>query len=1319
MDMRVLGPVEVWRDGAAIDVGSPKQRTVLALLAAVAPRPVSVDRLIEEIWEGSPPPRPLGSLQVYVSNLRRALEPARRPGAPATVLVTAPPGYALRVDERLDRVRFERAAALGHDLLAAGDNTGARGALAEALDLWRGEPYADVPVAALGPETERLLKLRMLAAEDLWAAEVALGRHRAAVPALRRLAVEHPLRERVWELLVVALYRSGHQAEALSALREVRLRLADDLGIDPGPALRALETDVLRQAPHLDPPPVTPPPRLPTAGGPPGAGSSGFVSVDGSADAGPSRYSTAEGSPVAGRSWPTSQQAAEPAEVLVGRADPLAALVTAGRTALAGRGGIVVVSGEPGIGKSRLLREFTRPAPSGAARPRPITVAGDPEGTPPWHGWHTVLAGLGAALPDTSGTDPDVARWNVVQTVRTALAAAPEPVALVFDDLQWLDSPSLQVLAALADTLPDLPCCLLAATRDTPPADGPLAAALAALTRAGATRLTLHRFTLTETHHYVRAVTALPLPADQLAALHTRTEGNPLFLREMTRLLAETARPGATPAPTGPAWTTILAAARTRRPSDLESPRPAHPEPNDRPSDPTLEAREPDGTSDGREPGDLGERQESDGARDGRMPGAIGKGRASDASRERREADSAREGREPGDPGGGRASDALRDDRVSGAGSGGVGVGVEVSGGGRGLVVPGDLRGVLAGVPEGIRDVVRVRVAALPEEVRGVLQAAAVLGQRVDVELLGRVCGLDPEKALDLVDVAVIHRVLEEDAEAIGQVRFGHALVRDAILADLRPGRRAALHLKAADALAEDGGPAAALAAHLDGAAARMPRLAGRAVRAAEDAAAEASARNAPIEAARWRERALRLAETDRELDHARRHALLVALAAARRDASDVAGAREAMLAAVGIAEELRDEKGVAEALVAYGAATAPVWPGPFPDPVVLHRMEASAQGLDALDDGLGGLLLACLAAETAKTGDVPGTRAVSARAVARARAAGDVGLLARILGAHLVTTWAADTVETRIEQARELAALPAGPAAEALGRWFAGVSLLEAGRRRESRAEVERSGRLAERLGLPALLAQQGWFAAMESFVRGDLAAAEAATDRAAALHRSTGMWGADESVASQLFALRDEQDRLPELVPALTAVADAGMPGMIEGAALGLLRAGDLRGARDALDRAFADPPLPAWGLVHSWAVRAEVCAAVGSPAQVAEAERVLAPHAARIALAGTGVLCRGSVVRLLGLLAERRGDLPAAEAALRSAVALEDDTGLTLWAAHSRVALARVLRLSGTPSDAEPSTLLDQAATTRGLRRLTRTITTARSPDPTSWW
>jgi hypothetical protein len=202
--------------------------------------------------------------------------------------------------------------------------------------------------------------------------------------------------------------------------------------------------------------------------------------------------------------------------------------------------------------------------------------------------------------------------------------------------------------------------------------------------------------------------------------------------------------------------------------------------------------------------------------------------------------------------------------------------------------------------------------------------------------------------------------------------------------------------------------------------------------------------------------------------------------------------------------------------------------------------------------------------------------------------------------------------------------------------------------------------------------------------------------------------MWGADESLASQQFALLDEQGKLPELVTTLTSVAEAGMPGLTEGVALALLRAGDTAGASAALARAFAEPPVPAWGLVHSWTVRAEVVAAVGTDDQVADATRILAPHAGRIAMAGTGVVCRGAVDRALGLLAERRGDLPAAEEHLRAAVRLDDAGGLVVWAAHARVALARVLRRRDAVSG-EAGALLDQAdlVAERGLPRLAEAV------------
>jgi DNA-binding SARP family transcriptional activator len=1124
-EIRVLGPVEVLLGGSIADAGSPKQRTVLALLAAAAPRLVSVDRLVEEVWEGSPPPRPLGSLQAYVSNLRRILEPDRRPGSPATVLVTAPPGYALRVGDDLDRIRFEHAVERGRDLLAGGDARAARDAFAAALALWRSErPYADVPVAALEPDAARLVEQRLTATEELWAAEIRLARHDAALPELRRLVAAHPLRERLWELLAVALYRAGRQADALGVLTDVRRRLAEELGIDPGPALRDLERDVLRQAPHLDPRPAA-------------AAAAPVADVVGSE---------------------------ERRDILVGRDDAVAALRAAAAGAAEGRGALLVVAGEPGIGKSRLLRELPAVAPG----LRIAAVTAVPEPQQAWRGWLAALAALGAPSPDVEGLEPDRARWRMAQAVRDALPpAGGAPVAIVLDDLQWLDDASAQVLAAVADDLAARPVCLVAAVRDTPAARGgePVTAALAALTRAGAARIELRRLAAGDVAAYARAA-GHELDDEQVAALHERTGGNPLFVRETMRLL--TAPGGVAPVPAGE-------------------------------------------------------------------------------------------------------------------------------------------------VPAGVRDLVRLRVAALPDDARTVLSVAAVLAPDVDLALLSGVCGLDPERTLDLLDVAVVHRILDEDP-GTGRVRFGHALVRDAIRADLPAARRAALHLRAAEALEAGGGAgrAAALAYHLQQAAARRPDVAGRAVEAAERAAAEASGRGAPSEAATWRRRALELAGADPALPPRRHYELLVALAVVLHQASDAPAAREATLQAVTIAEGLGDERLVAEALVAYGTATATLWPGPWPDPVVLDRLRRSTARLERFDEALRCRLLSCEGAETARTGDAAATLDACDRAVAAARAAGDPALLAQTLAAHIVNTWSPGTVDARVAAALELASLPAGPVAEATGRWYAGVSMLEQGRRRDGAAHVERSRALAAGLGLPGLLAQQAWYAATELLLDGDLAASEAALHSAAAVHRRTGMWGAEETLASQLFALRDEQGRLPELIGALTAVAQAGMPGINEGVALALLRAGDAAGARAAIERALAEP-LPGWGLVHSWAVRAEVIAAVGTPPQVAAATAALAPHVGRVAVAGTGVVCRGAVDRTLGLLAERAGDLPAAEAHLRSAIRIDDAGGLPGWAAYARAALARVLRATG-GDPAARRVLLDEAGRVadRGLPRLAAVIAAERA-------
>src|SRR3954471_21219046 len=238
MQVSVLGDLDVVRHGAPLPLGGRKPRTLLGLLVAARGRTVSTERLVDELWGDDPPPKVLTALQVYVAKLRRSLEPDRGPRDSPSVLVTRTSGYALVVpDDAVDARRFE-------DLVAAGGE----GGLTEALALWRGTPYAGLHDApALAAEAQRLGELRLRALEQLWRGRLDAGRNAEAVGALGALVAEHPTRERLWAMLVLALYRSGRQADALDALRRVRAHLADELGIDPGAELRELETAVLRQ----------------------------------------------------------------------------------------------------------------------------------------------------------------------------------------------------------------------------------------------------------------------------------------------------------------------------------------------------------------------------------------------------------------------------------------------------------------------------------------------------------------------------------------------------------------------------------------------------------------------------------------------------------------------------------------------------------------------------------------------------------------------------------------------------------------------------------------------------------------------------------------------------------------------------------------------------------------------------------------------------------------------------------------------------------------------------------------------------------------
>ena len=250
VDISVLGPLRVESPAGQVEIRGAKERLLLARLVAAAGRLVPTSDLVDTLWGDEPPASAAKSLQTFVVRLRNALEPDRRQ-AP-TLLLTEGPGYRLAIDHGLvDAERFARLAGMGRRALAEGRPDSAHQTLTEALTLWRGPAYAGFDADFARAESRRLDELRLAAMEDRLSADLALGRAGQAVPELERLVVEHPLRERLWEMLVTALYRAGRQGDALGAYERARTRLSEELGVDPGPGLRSVHARVLAHDPSL------------------------------------------------------------------------------------------------------------------------------------------------------------------------------------------------------------------------------------------------------------------------------------------------------------------------------------------------------------------------------------------------------------------------------------------------------------------------------------------------------------------------------------------------------------------------------------------------------------------------------------------------------------------------------------------------------------------------------------------------------------------------------------------------------------------------------------------------------------------------------------------------------------------------------------------------------------------------------------------------------------------------------------------------------------------------------------------------------------
>ena len=534
MVVRILGPLEVICSGRGVPIRGGKERALVVRLALASGRAVSPELLVAALWDGEPPASVDASVRVLISRVRKALATV---GAD-DIIRTRPPGYVLSVDE-IDAVGFEVLSARGRGELADGRPDRAAATLTQALALWRGDTLAEVGSEYLRVEAARLDQTRLSVLEDRISADLACGRHAGVHAELEALCRTHPLREGLWALWITALYRCSRQADALAAYQELKVVLAEELGIDPSPRLQQLEAAVLAQDPML------------------------------AALASPRR--PLDPSPVP---LPESLAVVERAP-LVGREQELQAARAALTAVCSGGGsGVLLVSGEAGIGKSRLVRELAWEAhqrgdivlhgrcDEDLAIPyRPfveclshliahvsdaVLVDVDPERLAELSRLIPSLVARWPGLPASMVADSDVERYRLFGAVGSLLTAMARqsPVMVTLDDLQWADRPTLQLLGHLAG-LPLGRVLLVGVHRDSERPIGPLVEMLGALPgQATVTRITPRGLTVSQAVTLM-ASTAGREPDEAGGALagvmNREAGGNPFYLMEMFKHLLETA----------------------------------------------------------------------------------------------------------------------------------------------------------------------------------------------------------------------------------------------------------------------------------------------------------------------------------------------------------------------------------------------------------------------------------------------------------------------------------------------------------------------------------------------------------------------------------------------------------------------------------------------------------------------------------------------------------------------------------------------------------------------------------------------------------
>jgi DNA-binding SARP family transcriptional activator len=539
----LLGPFEVGGPTGPIALGATKERLLLALLALRANEVVPTAQLIDALWGQHPPATAVKTVQGHIARVRRILESAGM----AEVLITREPGYFLRVEpERVDATTFEERAEAGRRALAAGDAQTAERSLGLALGLWRGDALSDCrrESEAIEAAAVRLDELRLNAIEDHVDARLATGHHAAVIGDLEELVVRHPLRERLWTSLMMALYLSQRQADALRAYQRARNALVETLGIEPSSQLRGVETAILRGDATLDL-------LVPTA------------------------ETSAAASAASESARPGSLTTSGPA--FIGRDREVGQMTRAWDSALDGERGCVLLAGEAGIGKTRLAAEFARMSqpevvrvlygrcdeglgvpyqPFVEALRMYVQTASDLDLRRGLGRYRNELVRLLPELPDrTTGLAPplqsDAAteQYRLFEAVLGWLDAAADttPVLLILDDLHWAASPTVLMLRHILRSDGGARLLVVGTYRDSELEDThPLAAMLAesrvSVPIRGLQLLPLAGLDVEAIEAFVEAAAGFQLgDAGRRFArtLHAETGGNPFFVNETVRSLME------------------------------------------------------------------------------------------------------------------------------------------------------------------------------------------------------------------------------------------------------------------------------------------------------------------------------------------------------------------------------------------------------------------------------------------------------------------------------------------------------------------------------------------------------------------------------------------------------------------------------------------------------------------------------------------------------------------------------------------------------------------------------------------------------------